>query len=368
MSPNSEPSDVLLARYVAGECTGAEEREIEAQLALLPALRRRVEDLRLLLGVEAPAETWDTDGLWANVRARTVDADHALRERSIARPTVAAHGRSTRSPRLRWLSAERRLARLSSVAAIIIVIAGAFALRLGMRNRPDAAVPAPDAADGHYSTSRAQYATITLSDGSRVTLAPESRLTIPARFGQGARAILLDGEAIFSVRHDAAHPFRVRARGALIEDVGTRFDLRAYANEAAVTVAVAEGAVTLARAVADSAGAPRAGTAGFVLRRGDVGSLGGAGVATTTHPQRVSPYLAWADGRLIFLSRPLPEVLLTIGRWYDLDVRVPDARLASRLVTAEFSTQSPSEMIDALALAVDASVERQGRIVTLRAK
>src|ERR1019366_1973328 len=56
----------------------------------------------------------------------------------------------------------------------------------------------------------------------------------------------------------------------------------------------------------------------------------------------------------------------TIGRWYDLDVRVPDARLARRLVTAEFSRQSASEMIAALAVAMDATVEREGRAITLR--
>jgi ferric-dicitrate binding protein FerR (iron transport regulator) len=64
----------------------------------------------------------------------------------------------------------------------------------------------------------------------------------------------------------------------------------------------------------------------------------------------------------------LPEVLATIGRWYDLDIRVPDPALASRLVTAEFSTQSAGEMINALAIAMDASVERHARVVTLRPK
>jgi transmembrane sensor len=369
MSPNGEPSDVLLARYVAGECTAAEAREIEARFAQQPSLQRRVEELRLLLGVEVPSGAWDTDAMWAQLRERTVDADPECGERAAAPlPAGVARGRSSQSRRLRWISGERRLTSLASAAAILLVVAGAGALWLGTRGRPPAIESAPETADGHYTTSRAQYATINLSDGSQVTLAPESRLTIPARFGQGVRVISLDGEAIFSVHHDAAHPFRVRARGALVGDIGTRFDLRAYANEATVTVAVAEGAVTLARARGGSGGVPGNDTAGIVLHRGDVGSLGQSGDATSTRAARVARYLGWADGRLSFVSRPLPEVLVTIGRWYDLDVRVPDARLASRLVTAEFSTQAPSEMIDALALAVDASVEREGRVVTLRPK
>jgi ferric-dicitrate binding protein FerR (iron transport regulator) len=47
-------------------------------------------------------------------------------------------------------------------------------------------------------------------------------------------------------------------------------------------------------------------------------------------------------------------------------VRVADARLRSRRVTAEFSPQSPAEMIDALAVATDAVVVRDGRVITLR--
>jgi transmembrane sensor len=82
----------------------------------------------------------------------------------------------------------------------------------------------------------------------------------------------------------------------------------------------------------------------------------------------VAGYLAWANGRLSFTDRPLEEVLRTIGRWYDLDVRVEDARLKGRRVTADFSPQSPAEMIDALAVATDAVVARDGRVITLRTR
>ena len=97
MSPNSEPSDVLLARYVAGECTAAECREIEARFGLLPSIRRRVEDLGLVIGFEPAPGEWDTDAMWTQVRARTVDADSGRGERASAQrrwpaPRVGAGG------------------------------------------------------------------------------------------------------------------------------------------------------------------------------------------------------------------------------------------------------------------------------------
>jgi transmembrane sensor len=287
---------------------------------------------------------WNVDAMWEKVRARTVDAG----TRGDAVP-----------PHALQMTPVRRRAVLAAAAAILVLALGGLVLVL----RPPAetpelsiAGPKPERAM-HYATARGESSTIHLADGSEVVLAPESRLAVLARFANGTRTVVLDGEAMFTVRHDAARPFMVRARGALIRDVGTRFDLRAYADEP-VTVAVAEGAVSMRR--------QNAADSGTVLNANDVGTLRTDGRVSTEHAVRLAGYIEWASGNLSFSNRPLPEVLLTIGRWYDLDVRAPDARLAARRVTAQFSKQTPEEILDALALAVDATVERNGRIVTLR--
>ena len=294
---------------------------------------------------EPTPESWDVDAAWRRVRPRTVAATGSGGQR--ARPAA---------PLRRWI--------VSYAAAVVLVVVGVATVLMRLNKMP--ADSAPDPRPGQYSTSRAQYATIRLADGSEVTLAPESRMTVAARFADGVREISLAGEAIFSVRHDAAHPFRIRARGVLIEDVGTRFDLRAYASDASVTVAVAEGSVSLSATRSNSPPAAVKPDQAIVLGRGDVGIVDGQGNTSTERRVRVSSYLDWANGRLSFVDRPLEDVLRTIGRWYDLDVRVTDARLKNRRVTAEFAPQSSAEMIDALAVATDATVERDGRVITLR--
>ena len=295
---------------------------------------------------EPTPESWNVDAAWRRVRSRTVAA-------------AVAGG-----PRIRPAASPRRWILACAAAAVLVVVGAGLLVRLNGISAESTAGARP----GQYATSRAQYATIRLADGSEVTLAPESRMTVSARFAEGVREISLDGEAIFNVRHDAAHPLRIRARGVLIEDIGTRFDLRAYASEAIVSVAVADGSVSLTatRSNSPSAGARR--DQPIVLGRGDVGTVDGQGNTSTERPVRVSSYLDWADGRLSFVDRPLDDVLRTIGRWYDVDVRVTDARLRNRRVTADFSPQSPAEMIDALAVATSATVERDGRVITLRPK
>ncbi len=221
-----------------------------------------------------------------------------------------------------------------------------------------------------YATPRGQRATFQLRDGSRLILAAESRLRVPASYGRGAREVYLDGEALFEVVHDATRPFRVRAGHAVVEDIGTKFDVRAYTGDAAIAVAVAEGSVALSRAGAPGAtpSAPTDVAKGIVLRRGELGTLDSEGTVTTASGAVTDAYLAWAEGRLRFVETPLPEVLRVVGRWYDLDIRLDGRALAARAVTAELGTQSAEDVVRALALAVDASVTRSGKIVTLHSK
>jgi transmembrane sensor len=349
MPPHMDLTDVLLARYVTGECSGGELQEVEALLARQPSLRLRVDELRQLLDLAPDPSSWDVDAIWSNIRARTVGN---------TRPRVQGS-----SPARRVEPTPRRRSRYA-VAAMLVVMAGASAVFARSRHRT--ANPEAKPAPGTYSTSRGQYATIRLVDGTEVTLGPESRLVIDAGPAKGSRELSLQGEAIFHVRHDAAHPFRVRAHGARIEDIGTTFDVRAYQDEAAVTVAVVEGSVVIGRERGETEARQARDTEATTLRSGDVGTFNERGQLSARRSAGASSYLAWASGRLSFVDRPLPDVLRTIGRWYDLDLRVPDSRLARRLVTAEFSRQSPSEMIDALAIAVDATVERVGGVVTLK--
>jgi transmembrane sensor len=346
----SHPFDALLARYVAGDCTDAEAREVERWAAEDPAHRARLEELRAIWQTAWPPAEPDIDAMWAGVR-RTMRAD---RQRS---------GRFRRAFRVEarpwWRSP------LAAAAAVMVAVGASLFLLRTSTHRPDGSVRSL----AEYVTPRGQRATFRLSDGTQLMLAADSRLRVPADYGRGTREVYLDGEALFDVVHDAARPFRVRARHALAEDIGTRFDVRAYAEESAVAVAVAEGAVALGRADATTVGQrPREATAELVLRQGEAGTLTPDGRVTTATGAAAAAYLAWADGRLRFVKTPLADAARTIGRWYDLDVRVEGGALASLPVTAEFGMQSADELLQELALAVGARVIRSGRVVTLQPK
>jgi len=85
---------------------------------------------------------------------------------------------------------------------------------------------------------------VTLSDGSVVTLKQHSEIRYPAVFG-AKREVSLSGEALFEVARNVHRPFLVYANEVTTRVLGTSFVIKAYARDEDVTVAVKTGKVSV---------------------------------------------------------------------------------------------------------------------------
>ena len=100
------------------------------------------------------------------------------------------------------------------------------------------------------ATTRGQQATLDLADGTRVTLAADSKLRIPPSFGRAGtdgvrrRDVELQGE-LFDVVHNTTRPFVVHTTTAVTKDVGTSFVISAYPEAHMTEVVVVSGSVGL---------------------------------------------------------------------------------------------------------------------------
>ncbi|MCC6317917.1 MAG: FecR domain-containing protein [Gemmatimonadaceae bacterium] len=208
-------------------------------------------------------------------------------------------------------------------------------------------------------TGIAERAVVKLPDGSEVQLGPASSLETRSGFGQGARDVELTGEAVFTVTHDASRPFRVHSGEAVIEDLGTRFVVRAVMDEP-LRVAVSEGSVSIGRA--DS---PRARHA--VLNPRDVAVLGSTGDAVVTRGVDVERYSTWAGERaeLVFDNVPLRAVFRELERWYDVRFDVTDASVLDRTFTAPVTGLSIDAVLQVMSTALALPFEREGKVVRL---
>src|SRR5437870_11753827 len=333
-----QASDLL--RLVEGECSPAEAAAIQAWIAADPARGELLDELRAVWRLTGDlTRPWDVGA----ARGRLLRARRGAPPPGA--PTLQLHSRATAPPRpRRWGTATVWPARIA--AAVVLVVAGAAL----WSHRSPAAPPR------EYATAPGHRAALTLPDGSRVLLSVGTRLLVPRDYGVVVRAVELEGEAYFVVRHDPARPFLVRTTHGTTEDLGTEFDVRAYREERSLQVIVAAGRVALRRTEgADS----------LLLRPRDRGVIDAGGTVTIISGVSLKHYLAWIRGTLQFDDAPLGGVLAQLERWYDLEIQTTDRSLERERLTISFTTAAPDEALSALARVLGARFTREERVVRL---
>lgn len=102
-----------------------------------------------------------------------------------------------------------------------------------------AVVTLPGASTYAVETAPGVRRSVVLADGSRLDLNGGTKLVLDRANPRFAR--IERGEALFTIVHDAARPFEVRAGRAVLQDLGTVFDV--VHEQGTLRVAVADGAV-----------------------------------------------------------------------------------------------------------------------------
>jgi transmembrane sensor len=361
---------VQLARYLAGELTPAELQLFERWLAADRSHAQLLTDIRELwmCGEALPEPPSEVD---ANAALETVARHVGLPgwvaatvpspspSPSVVRTPQRPHHLTLGIPERRGMPAWARIA----VGITVATAAGLGWHTVKAREaRTEAArVALADRTYTTYATHAGQRAEITLSDGSRVVLGVASTLKVPQSFNVKRRVLKLEGEALFSVEHNAAKPFLVYSPHAVTEDIGTEFGVRAYPHEKATRVVVMSGEVVLRGGDSSAAG-------GTHLTQDQMARVDGSGHTTVKSNVDPDDYVAWASGRLVFRDAPIAEVALEVGRWYDLDVRVAGSQHVSSSLTASFGEEPVRDVLHAIEGALSVRAERHGRVVTLYPK
>ena len=197
------------------------------------------------------------------------------------------------------------------------------------------------------ATTTGEVRAVSLEDGTRVSLAPESAIDV-AFVGRERRVRLVKGEAFFEVSHDASRPFSVAAGDTVATVLGTTFDVRREENGA--LVAVQRGHVR----VDDGSTAP---ATSVDLHPGDwVHVIWGQG----TERGNVSPddVADWQRGELIAHNQPAGEIVDTLRRYYHGAIIVHDDAFAAKRVSGLYDLHDPVKTLRELAAAHGSTVHR----------
>ncbi len=367
MTPSDRVDWVSPTRYVAGECTAEESAAVDTWRAGSPERQALVESARTL---------WRASG---EARGR-VDVDAAKRR---LHEHIAADTPSGRRPSTIAIRKPRRASVVSHQQPWVVGVVGGRAawqwaaatlvaislgVTIGVGRRGAGAIRQ----DREYATAAGQRLSVTLIDGTQVTLAPASRVRVAADYGRPGREVELEGEAYFAVVHDGAHPFAVRVHGAVARDVGTAFDVRAYGEDAGARIAVAEGAVVVSAErqqgscllSARSALLSREACSAPVLA-GDVAKVAPEGI-TVAHGSDIATLTRWTTGTLVYHDEHAATVVADIQRWYNVNLIVDDASLARRTITMTVTPGEPiNQVLDVLCDLLGAHLDRRGSRLTL---
>jgi transmembrane sensor len=235
------------------------------------------------------------------------------------------------APPRRW----RALAAAAAAAAAIVAVAGGAWLMPRGGSRPAQLA----SRDTVYKTG-SEGRTVTLADGSQITLTHDTQVRVGPR-----QAILDHGRVMFTVRHDAAHPFRVVAGPWSVTDVGTRFEVGLQAS--GMRVALFEGGVRI------EGGSHPA----IDLRPGQQFTASG-GQPGAVSPVKPVDEAARADGMTEFDAVALAQAVRQFNDANAIELVILDPKIAGLHITGRYRLADPVRFANTIALILPIKVIR----------
>ncbi|MFH5833843.1 FecR family protein [Halalkalibaculum sp. DA3122] len=346
----------LLQKYISNRCSVREEELVKEWLNASSENKKIMKEMEQIWRV-SPGKNIDVDSgkAWDAFRR-----EHILdRESAVSDNGVPGTGQVNRH----YLR-ENRAGRRSRVLAYVGTVAAVLLVALLFYNSgpfpPE--LPQQELVSQEITTEKGQRTMVRLSDGTRIHLNAESKLTVPHDYMKNERVVRLHGEAFFEVVSDQNRPFVVFTANSVTHVLGTKFNITAYSGDEEVQVVVAEGKVALGSD--DDLRAPE-----VQLTRNQKGMINKNGEILASNIPDVSMYTDWSRGILTFRDAPLGEVEKKLERWYDVEVLFDEGISdEKRQLTGTFKDVSMSSVLNSIALSLELHYTQDGRTITFKAK
>lgn len=251
-------------------------------------------------------------------------------------------------------SKHKAFPRFAAVAAgiAVIALAGWALFRTTVKDTP------VDATMSEIVAPRGSKTHVVLADGTTVWLNAGSRLTYPRNFGPGNREVYLTGEGYFKVVHQEQHAFIVHTPEVDIKDLGTTFNVKAYAGSPITETTLIEGAIEVslkkdpARKIQVSPGEK------LVLHNKQVAAR--KEQEPVYEVARIIPYsktndiveTAWIEDKLIFRNERFEDLAVMMERRYNISIVIRNEEIKAYQLTGIFKHENITEALKLLQVIV----------------
>lgn len=333
--------DELLITYLTGSATDDERRRARAWINENADHQRHFDELKdyyeISKVVQRPTPYRKEDA-WQKVKAGYYKARY-LEEQSV------------KNNLRRW--SDWRLVAAVAAVAIIALFIGALGYRIGFQ-------PEVQVVYQETTTPKSGRSMVVLADGTKVWLNASSRLRYPSQFEDGIRKVELQGEAYFEVSKNPHRAFVVKTSHLDVKVLGTKFNLKSFADDDQVEATLLEGKVKIEN-----------------LQSGSLKS-----VELKPHQQLVlnklqktaallsnvdvSESTSWLEGGLQFKQSTIAEVVKVLERNFNVRFVIRSEKLKRRKFTGSFkNNESLDEILKVVKIATSINYRIDHNLVYL---
>ena len=342
---------ILMGKKLSGSITSEEEMEIENLLSEDPELWYSYELLLAVISLDdVPAE------FIREIKSLFIKEDHQKLQNLLLKelePSANDDDLRNAHPAKKkyWLVASG-----SVFAALLLWLAFPFVTSYTGHQRQVAAMHEIIAPKG----IKVQ---ITLADKTQVLLNSGSKLIYPKNFSMENREVSLTGEAFFKVTHDDEHSFVVHTAEADITDLGTTFNVKAYAGNATTETTLIEGSVEVVLKKNPSQKILMRPREKLILynQQGVVNENSEKEQSSSIFEvHKIVPFsatddiveTAWVSDKLIFRNQQVGELTKEMERRYNVTIVVKDEVVRNYRVTGIFKNENIDEALKLLQVIV----------------
>ena len=316
----------LVTRSLSGELSPEENRRFQEILSQDPVKQAQAEEFRKI---------WDSVGPAVDAKSYDLDAEWDLMQKKLpGRVTVSIPARSL-------LFYTTRIAAVL-VVGLLLVFSWLYVTRMAGTEKI--------IADNHPVE-------VLLDDGTLVTVNRHSWIRYKKKFSLSERKVHLAGEAWFDVAREPSRPFVIDAGTAMVEVLGTRFNVNAHKQSATVEIIVKSGivAVTPKQAPQEQ----------IVLKAGNSGTYNKEKKELKLIPSSNPNKISWKTRELFFENSSLKEVADLVNKVYNTNLVIINQELASCPITVTFRDQSLEAVLHVLETTLDLEISHTGQEIRL---